>query len=98
MEYRKMENLGISTSLLGFGCMRFPTNADGSINEEEALAMIDRAYQAGVLLYISIQGFQIEINLSNMLRLKFSNLQLNRYKTGQSAVIEQQVDVILKSE
>lgn len=28
-----------------------------------------------------------------MLRLKFSNLQLNRYKTGQSAVIEQQVDI-----
>ena len=51
MEYRKMENLGISTSLLGFGCMRFPTNADGSINEEEALAMIDRAYQAGVTYF-----------------------------------------------
>ena len=51
MEYRKMENLGISTSLLGFGCMRFPTNADCSINEEEALAMIDRAYQAGVTYF-----------------------------------------------
>lgn len=45
MEYRRMENLGISTSLLGFGCMRFPTDADGSINEQEVLAMIDRAYQ-----------------------------------------------------
>ena len=43
-----MENLGVKTSLLGFGCMRFPTNADGSINEEETLAMIDKAYQAGV--------------------------------------------------
>ncbi|MDE6052246.1 MAG: aldo/keto reductase [Lachnospiraceae bacterium] len=51
MEYRKMENLGISTSLLGFGCMRFPTDADGSINEEEALAMIDRAYQSGVTYF-----------------------------------------------
>lgn len=51
MEYRKMENLGISTSLLGFGCMRFPTEADGSIKEEEALAMIDRAYQAGVTYF-----------------------------------------------
>lgn len=51
MEYRKMENLGISTSLLGFGCMRFPTNADGSINEEEALAMIDKAYQSGVTYF-----------------------------------------------
>lgn len=51
MEYRKMENLGISPSLLGFGCMRFPTNADGTINEEEALAMIDRAYQSGVTYF-----------------------------------------------
>lgn len=51
MEYRKMENLGISTSLLGFGCMRFPTNADGSINEAEALALIDKAYQEGVTYY-----------------------------------------------
>lgn len=51
MEYRRMENLGISTSLLGFGCMRFPTNADGSINEEEVLAMIDTAYQSGVTYY-----------------------------------------------
>ncbi len=48
MEFRTMENLGVKTSLLGFGCMRFPTNADGSINEEETLAMIDKAYQAGV--------------------------------------------------
>lgn len=51
MEYRKMENLGISTSLLGFGCMRFPTNADGSIDEEKALAMIDKAYRSGVTYY-----------------------------------------------
>lgn len=48
MEYRQMSNIGAKTSLLGFGCMRFPTNADGSINEEEAFAMLDKAYQAGV--------------------------------------------------
>ena len=51
MEYRRMENLGISMSLLGFGCMRFPTDADGSINEQEVLAMIDRAYQEGVTYF-----------------------------------------------
>lgn len=48
MEYRKIEKLGIETSLLGFGCMRFPCNKDGSINEAEALRMIDTAYKAGV--------------------------------------------------
>lgn len=48
MEYRKIEKLGIETSLLGFGCMRFPCNKDGSINETEALQMIDTAYKAGV--------------------------------------------------
>ena len=41
MEKRKLENLGIETSLLGFGCMRFPVCADGKINEPEA-ERIDR--------------------------------------------------------
>lgn len=48
MEYRKMEKLGVSPSLLGFGCMRFPLNPDGSICEEEAEKMLDTAIQAGV--------------------------------------------------
>ena len=48
MEYRTMDNIGAKTSLLGFGCMRFPANADGSINEELAFDMLDRAYHAGV--------------------------------------------------
>lgn len=57
MEYRKMEKLGISTSLLGFGCMRFPTNADGSIDEKEALArLIQRISRA---LHILIQPIPI---------------------------------------
>lgn len=48
MEYRQFEKLGVSPSLLGFGCMRFPQNADGSICEPEAEKMLDTAIQAGV--------------------------------------------------
>ena len=48
MELRKMEKLGIETSLLGFGCMRFPTNAEGKIDREKAQAMLDKAIAAGV--------------------------------------------------
>ncbi len=48
MEYKKIEKLGIETSLLGFGCMRFPCDKDGNINETEAMQMIDNAYKAGV--------------------------------------------------
>jgi len=48
MEMRKMDKLGIETSLLGFGCMRFPCNADGSIDEVQTEAMIDKAMAAGV--------------------------------------------------
>ena len=48
MEKRKMENLGIETSLLGFGCMRFPCLADGSIDEAETEKMLDKAIAAGV--------------------------------------------------
>lgn len=48
MEKRKLEKLGIETSLLGFGCMRFPVTAEGKIDEPEAEKMMDRAIAAGV--------------------------------------------------
>ena len=48
METRKMDKLNIETSLLGFGCMRFPTTADGEIDESEAERMLDTAIAAGV--------------------------------------------------
>lgn len=46
--YKKhIDNLGIDTTLLGYGCMRFPT-LDGKINEVEAEALLDKAYASGV--------------------------------------------------
>ncbi len=47
MEYRKWEKKDITTSLLGFGCMRF-TMKDGKIEEEKAQALIDEAYAKGI--------------------------------------------------
>lgn len=50
MEYRKMKN-GATPSLLGFGCMRFPTiKKDGKevIDREKASAMLDMAIKSGV--------------------------------------------------
>ena len=51
MEKRKLEKLGIETSLLGFGCMRFPTLADGSIDEAATEKMLDEAFAKGVNYY-----------------------------------------------
>lgn len=48
MEKRRMDNLGIETSLLGFGCMRFPLTAEGKIEEEQSRAMLDEAIASGV--------------------------------------------------
>ena len=48
MEKRKFEKLGIETSLLGFGCMRFPATPDGKIDESRAEKLLDRAIAAGV--------------------------------------------------
>lgn len=48
MERRKWEKLGIETSLLGFGCMRFPTMPDGKIDEARAEKMLDQAIASGV--------------------------------------------------
>lgn len=50
MEKRAFDNLGISTSLLGFGCMRLPEK-DGKIDEEYAEKIIDKAYAQGVTYF-----------------------------------------------
>ena len=50
MEKREMKKLGIATSLLGFGCMRFPT-VDGKIDEAAAEKMLDQAMAQGVTYY-----------------------------------------------
>ena len=48
MEYRNWNKNDLRTSLLGFGCMRFPTLADGSIDEPRAAALLNTAKAAGV--------------------------------------------------
>lgn len=48
MKYRKMDKLNVETSLLGFGCMRFPTLENGKIDETEAEKMLDLAIASGV--------------------------------------------------
>jgi predicted aldo/keto reductase-like oxidoreductase len=51
MEYRDFEKLGIHTSLLGFGCMRFPLDKEGNIDEVRSMEMLETAYQNGVNYY-----------------------------------------------
>lgn len=48
MEKRRLEKIGVETSLLGFGCMRFPVTAEGKIDEPVAEKMLDAAIAAGV--------------------------------------------------
>lgn len=48
MEYRQIGCDGKTASLLGFGCMRFPTTPDGKIDEVEAEKMMDYAIASGV--------------------------------------------------
>ncbi|MDR1067896.1 MAG: aldo/keto reductase [Clostridiales Family XIII bacterium] len=48
MKYRTNSKTGESVSLLGFGAMRLPLNADGSIDEAEAVRMIRYAIDNGV--------------------------------------------------
>ena len=60
MQYRKMPGNKDKISALGFGCMRFPTLADGSINEEKALELLHHAYQNKVNYYDTAWGYHNE--------------------------------------
>ena len=71
MEKRKLDNLGIETSLLGFGCMRFPVTADGKIDEAEAERMVDKAIAEGVNYIDTAYPYhdgQSEIVVGNILK------------------------------
>jgi len=57
MKYRKLGNTDINVSILGFGCMRFPTFDDGNehipvhqrpVKEKETLEMIQYAFDKGI--------------------------------------------------
>ena len=60
MNYRKMPKSEDKLSVLGFGCMRFPTTKDGKIDEEQSLAMLHEAYRAGVNYYDTAWGYHDE--------------------------------------
>lgn len=51
MKKTVMEKLGVSPSLLGFGCMRFPETPEGKIDREKATPMLEAAYDAGVTYF-----------------------------------------------
>jgi len=51
VDKRHWDKLNLDTSMLGFGCMRFPVKENGDIDEEKAEAMIDKAYANGVNYY-----------------------------------------------
>lgn len=46
MEYRYIGNTKVS--LLGYGAMRLPTDADGIIDREKSAALLEKAYKSGV--------------------------------------------------
>jgi len=50
MQYRQLVKDGSELSILGYGCMRFPTKR-GSIDEEKAISQMLYAYENGVNYY-----------------------------------------------
>lgn len=75
MEYREFGKTGLKPSLLGFGCMRFPTklNEEGNrvIDREEAEKMLDYAYKNGVTYFDTAypyHGGESEVVLGNAMK------------------------------
>lgn len=70
MKYNKWYDKNISTSMLGFGCMRFKTNK-GIVDEEKAIELIEKAYNNGINYFdtaVPYLGGQSEVVLGKGLK------------------------------
>ena len=90
--------LGKQVSQLGFGCMRFPEQEDGSINVAATEQLIDRAIQQGINYFDTAypyHGGYSEIVLCNTLRKypRESYLLANKYPGHQIADTYNPADV-----
>ena len=57
MIYRSYKGLGTRISQLGFGCMRFPQNPDGTINQLKTTRLLREAWRKGINYYDTAQGY-----------------------------------------
>lgn len=57
MNYRKFGNTGVEVSALGFGCMRLPTNTDGTIDRARTTAMLRSAIDRGMNYVDTAYGY-----------------------------------------
>ncbi len=59
MQYRVLGKTGLEVSVLGFGLMRLPLTSEnpGDIDEDEAVAMIERALEGGVTFFDTAYGY-----------------------------------------
>lgn len=78
MEYRTWPALDARVSLLGFGCMRFPTDDAGCVQEDAAAAMLRRALEAGVN-YIDTAYFYHEEQSERVLGRVLADVPRERY-------------------
>ncbi len=71
MQYRTIPHSADQISSLGFGCMRFPTLANGNIDEVKSLEMLHYAYNQGVTYFDTAWPYhrgQSKILLGNFLQ------------------------------
>ena len=57
MQYRTFGSTGLKLSALGFGGMRFPTDADGQVDFDQSAALMQRAFDLGVNVVDSHPGY-----------------------------------------
>ncbi|MDR2828110.1 MAG: aldo/keto reductase [Acholeplasmatales bacterium] len=71
MEKREFKKLKTKPSLLGFGCMRFPTLEDGEIDKEQVRIMFSEAFKGGVTYFDTAypyHGGQSELVVGEILK------------------------------
>ena len=100
-----VKKLGAETSKLGFGAMRMPTSADGSIDYEAAGAMIDKAVAGGINYFDTAYVYhaqQSEVFLGDALVSRYPRdsfyiaTKLPTFRVNQEKEIEEMLDESLR--
>jgi uncharacterized protein len=106
MQYRKFGNTGIEVSVLGFGAMRLPQLADGTVDLEKSIPLLRRGIDLGINYIDSAFGYikgTSEVAVGQAIKgyereklYLATKIPVHSLEDGEAAVWREKLEIILE--